>query len=160
MAAHHSPPTAEQTEITVRPMQPDDLDAVLALDARVFGEPRRGYFERRLAELDQREPVDHSISLVAEAAGAIVGFVMGTLTSGEFGFTQVTALVDSIAVHPDWQRRGMGRQLTSAFITSSATRGAREVYTLVNWSAWDLLKFFDALGFSLAPTVPLRRSIS
>lgn len=159
MAAHHSLHAARQTDVTVRPMRPDDLEAVIALDALVFGEPRRTYFERRLAALDQRESADHTISLVAEVGGALAGFVMGTLASGEFGFSQVTALVDSIAVHPDQQRRGVGRQLASAFIAASAARGAREVYTLVNWNAWDMLKFFDELGFSLAQTVPLRRSI-
>lgn len=159
MAAHHSSNAADQTDVILRPMRPDDLEIVVELDALVSGEPRWAYFERRLAMLDQMGPNSHTVSLVAERAGAIAGFVMGTLTSGEFGFAQATALVDSIAVHPDQQRHGVGRQLASAFIAASAARGAREVYTLVNWNAWDMLKFFDALGFSLAQTVPLRRSI-
>ena len=74
------------------------------------------------------------------------------------GFAQVTALVDSIAVDPAYLR-GVGRRLANAFVTEGEARGAREVYTLVNWNAWDMLKFFDSIGFSLASTIPLRRTI-
>lgn len=150
---------ASQTEVVIRPMRAADLEAVTALDARVFGEPRSAYFERRLASLNRAEPAPRAIGLVAEEAGAIVGLVMGTLTHGEFGFTQVTALVDSLAVHPEHQRRGIGRALATAFIAESTAKGATEVYTLVNWNAWDLLKFFDTLGFVIATTLPLHRSV-
>jgi len=150
---------AERPRAIIRAMRPDDLDAVTQIDARVFGAPRRAYFERRLAALAPSALESHVIGLVAEDGGAIVGFVMGSLTNGEFGFSEVTALVDSIAVHPSQWRRGLGQRLASAFVAESAARGAREVYTLVNWNAWDMLKFFDSLGFSLAQTVPLRLRI-
>ncbi len=151
---------AEGDPVAIRAVHPADLDAVVKLDARVFGEPRPAYFERRLAFLQQGNHGSHTIGLVAEAGGTILGLIMGTLTSGEFGFPHVTALVDSIAVYPGHQREGIGRQLAAAFIAECARQGAREVYTLVNWNAWDILRFFDSLGFSLASTVPLRRSIA
>jgi ribosomal protein S18 acetylase RimI-like enzyme len=159
MSTRQTSRTVQRIYAIVRDMRPDDLNVVADLDARVYGEPRRAYFERRLTALDWGDLASQNIFLIAEAAGAIVGFVMGTLTSGEFGFTEVTALVDSIAVQPGWRRRGVGRQLASAFVAESARRGARDVYTLVNWSSWDMLRFFDAMGFCLAQTAPLRRRI-
>ncbi len=159
MPSQRPPRASSRSQITIRAMRLDDLDVVVELDARVFGEPRPAYFERRMASLGQGEPTGQAIALVAEASGAVVGLVMGTLVFGEFGFAQVTALVDSIAVHPAYQRRGVGRRLASAFLTESAARGAREVYTLVNWNAWEMLKFFDSMGFSLASTIPLRRTL-
>lgn len=159
MPSQRTPRASSRSQVTIRAMRQSDLDAVVALDARVFGEPRPAYFERRMALLGQDESTSHTIALVAEASGAMVGLVMGTLVSGEFGFAQVTALVDSIAVHPDYQRHGIGRRLAGAFVDEGAARGAREVYTLVNWNAWDMLKFFDSVGFSLASTIPLRRPI-
>ncbi len=159
MPSQRPPRATSRSHVTIRAMRPSDLDAVVALDAQVFGEPRPAYFERRMAPLGQDEATGHTIGLVAEASGEIVGLVMGTLVSGEFGFAQMTALVDSIAVHPAYQRRGVGRRLANAFMAESAARGAREVYTLVNWNAWDMLKFFDSIGFSLASTIPLRRTI-
>lgn len=143
---------------TVRVIRASDLESVVALDARVFGEPRQGYFEQRLAALASATQAHH-IGIVAEEDSVLVGFVLGTLTSGEFGFAAGSALVDSIAVHPDWRRRGIGRQLAEAFFAEAAARGAHEVYTLVNWNSWDMLKFFDAAGFSLTQTVPLRKRI-
>ena len=151
--------TRHPPRLAVRAIRASDIGGVVQLDARVFGEPRPAYFERRLAPLDGADQAKHTIGIVAEEDGALIGFVMGTLTSGEFGFVDATALVDSIAVHPDWRRRGIGRRLADALIAECAARGAREVYTLVNWNSWDMLKFFDAIGFSLAQTVPLRRRI-
>jgi predicted N-acetyltransferase YhbS len=148
--------------VVIRLLRRADLDAVVDLDASVFGAPRREYFERRLASLGQTGLEVRTIGLVAEAEGegAVVGLVMGTLTHGEFGFSQVTALIDSIAVRPEQQKRGIGRQLAAAFLEESVAQGATEAYTLVKWNAWDLLKFFDSLGFALASTVPLRRTIA
>jgi predicted N-acetyltransferase YhbS len=162
MPARRSARTPRRAPVAIRRMRASDLNAVVALDARVFGEPRPAYFERRLASLaslERAERAMRTIGVVAEEGGAVVGFVMGTLTYGEFGFTQITALIDSLAVDPDHQRRGTGRALATAFLEESAAQGAREVYTLVNWNAWDMLRFFDALGFVIAPTLPLHRPI-
>lgn len=160
MATRHPPHVAKRARAVIRDMRPDDLDAVVQLDKQIFGEARRDYFARRLASLDVSSPPGHTIALVAEEGDALVGFVMGTLTTGEFGFTEVTALVDSIAVHPAWRRRGIARQLANALVAESAARGAQDVYTLVNWNSWDMLKFFDSVGFDLAQTVPLRKRIT
>lgn len=159
MATRRPPHAYERGPATIRSMRPGDLDSVVQLDARVFGESRHDYFARRLTALDKRIPVSHTIALVAEEDGAVVGFVMATLTNGEFGFSEITVLMDSIAVHPGRQRHGIGQQLTKALIAESAARGAHDVYTLVNWKSWDMLKFFDSMQFSLAQTILLRRSI-
>lgn len=158
MGMRHSP-HAEQTRATLRAMRPDDLDAIVQLDALIAGAARRAYFERRLMALGEETTASHTLGLVAEDGGVVAGFVMGTLTSGEFGFTEVTALIDSIAVHPGYRRQRIGRQLVEVFLAACAARGAHDVYTLVNWNAWEILRFFDSTGFSLAPTVPLRRRI-
>ncbi|HEX9035407.1 MAG TPA: GNAT family N-acetyltransferase [Ktedonobacterales bacterium] len=159
MAAGAAASATGRGRAVIRAMRPADLCAVVELDARVFGASRAAYFERRLAALEPPSPASHIIGLVAEEDGAVAGFVMGTLTSGEFGFTDVTALVDSIAVHPGQRRQRIGRALAGAFFTECAARGARDAYTLVNWNAWDMLRFFDSIGFSLAQAVPLRRRL-
>lgn len=159
MAIRRTPHAPERAHATIRRMHLDDLDAVVALDAHVFGVSRLPYFARRLTGLDERDLACHTIGLVAEAGGAVVGFVMGTLTSGEFGFSEITILMDSIAVHPGWQRHGVGRQLADALIAEGVACGARDVYTLVNWNSWDMLKFFDSAGFGLAQTMLLSRHI-
>ncbi len=146
-------------ERVIRAMEHADLAVVVALDALVFGSMREAYFERRLAVLDAGDADTRAIFLVAQYRDRVIGFVMGTLAYGEFGLTQVTAILDSIAVHPRYQRQGVGRQLIEAFIKQSALQGGAAVYTLVNWDNWRLLKVFHSLGFVLAPTIPLERRI-
>ena len=156
MVTHRPPPAAAQgAGATIRSARLADLDAIVQLDARVFGVTRHAYFERRLTALDHDVSPSHTVGLVAEEDGVIVGFVMGTLTSGEFGFSEAAVLMDSIAVHPRRQRRGIGRQLAEALVAAS---GARDVYTLVNGTSWDMLKFFDAIHFSLAQAVLLHQA--
>lgn len=146
-------------EVSIRPMRHADLAVIVELDAHVFGSARPAYFERRLTVLDAVDAGMRTIFLVAVYRDQVIGFVMGTLAYGEFGLTQVTAILDSIAVDPHYQRQGIGQQLTEAFIKQSARQGASAVYTLVNWDNWTLLKVFHALGFVLASTIPLERRI-
>jgi ribosomal protein S18 acetylase RimI-like enzyme len=146
-------------EVSIRPMRHADLAVIVELDAHAFGSARPAYFERRLTVLDAVDADTQTIFLVAVYRDQVIGFVMGTLSYGEFGLTQVTAILDSIAVHPHYQRQGIGQQLTEAFIKQSARQGASSVYTLVNWDNWTLLKVFHALGFVLASTIPLERRI-
>jgi predicted N-acetyltransferase YhbS len=146
-------------EVSIRPMRQTDLSIVVELDARVFGSTRPAYFERRLAALNSADAEARAIFLVAVYQDRVIGFVMGTLAYGEFGLTQITAILDSIAVHPGYQHQGIGQILTEAFMKQSSRQGASAVYTLVNWDNWTLLKVFHALGFALASTIPLERRI-
>lgn len=140
-------------------MEQADLAVVVALDALVFGSMREEYFERRLAGLKDGNTDTRAIFLVADYRDTVIGFVMGTLAYGEFGLTQVTAILDTIAVHPRYQRLGVGRQLVEAFIEQSTKQGGASVYTLVHWDNWALLNVFHSLGFALASTIPLERRI-
>jgi len=146
-------------EVSIRPLRQTDLSIVVEMDAQVFGSTRPAYFERRLAVLDSADAETRVIFLAAVYQDQVIGFVMGTLAYGEFGLTQVTAILDSIAVHPGYQHQGIGQKLTEAFMKQSARQGASAVYTLVNWDNWTLLKVFHALGFVLASTIPLERRI-
>jgi ribosomal protein S18 acetylase RimI-like enzyme len=146
-------------EVSIRTMRQTDLLIVVELDAHVFGSKRPAYFERRMVVLDNADAETRAIFLVALDQDQVIGFVMGTLAYGEFGLTQVTAILDSIAVHPVYQHQGIGQKLTEAFMKESARQGASSVYTLVNWDNWTLLKVFHALGFELASTIPLERRI-
>ncbi len=146
-------------EVSIRPMQQADLQIVIELDAHVFGSTRPAYFERRLLALDNADAGTRSIFFVAIYRDQVIGFIMGTLAYGEFGLMQVTAILDSIAVHPVYQQQGIGQKLAEAFMKQSAYKGASSVYTLVNWDNWTLLKVFHALGFEVASTIPLERRI-
>ena len=146
---------ADHLDVHIRPMAIDDLSAIVALDARVNGQPRANYFERRLASAVWDRDGSDAVFLVAQSTDEVAGFIMGALTYGEFGLPQTTALIDSIAIEPAFARRGLGNRLVTEFVAASRVGGATAIYTLVNWDAWELLTFFHSLGFALAPTIPL-----
>jgi ribosomal protein S18 acetylase RimI-like enzyme len=153
-------PGKSRPQVSIRPMRQSDVSAVILLDAAVFGgQSRAAYFERRLTMIDRPDTGNQLIFLVADSGNGIIGFVMGTLTSGEFGLMQVTAIIDSIAVHPDFRRQHIGRRLIEEFLKQSARLGAKSAYTLVQWENWELLKVFHALGFSMPSTISLERPI-
>jgi hypothetical protein len=52
-------------ETQIRPLTGSDFEAAVALDARIAGQPRRGYFEKRLAAA-LRDPKRHLQLAAAE----------------------------------------------------------------------------------------------
>src|SRR5215472_4643034 len=70
-------------KIPIRAMTEADLRALVAIDTRVTGRDRSGYFEQRLDEALRQSDV--RVSLVAEMDGGPVGFIMARVDFGEFG---------------------------------------------------------------------------
>jgi len=139
-------PKIDPEKLVIRLMREGDLDAIVDIDARVFGRRRPAYYERKcaLALDDTRQMVT---SLVAEQDGQVIGFIMGNVYLGEFGIPETTASLDTIGVHPDWQGQGLAIELMKEFVTNLKKAGVERIYTLVNWNDWDLLRFFEKSGF-------------
>lgn len=143
------------TEVRMRRLEQRDLEQVLRLDRTSSGETRTGFFERRL-QAEQQRP-EGFFSSVAEQGGEVVGFVLGHLLEGEFGVKGTVAVLDAIAVAPDYQRRGLARTLMAEFDRSAIERGAKEMRTQAQWNQPGLVEFFSAAGFRLAPRIVLER---
>ncbi len=132
--------------VTVRVMRPDDLDAIVAIDEKITGEARSEYYRHKLDATNLHDaPIN--ASLVAEADGKVVGFLMGTLFSGEFGIPENSAVVDTLGVDPQYQDHGVGSTLFDQFRTNMKAAGVEKIYTLVDWKDFGLLKFFGHMGF-------------
>jgi ribosomal-protein-alanine acetyltransferase len=99
--------------VTIRPAVLDDLDALAALEARVFATDRlsRRSFRHFLTE-------DRDELLVADLGGRIAGYALVLFRAG-------TALgrLYSIAVAPEAAGRGLGRALLDAAETAAEGRG-------------------------------------
>ena len=121
--------------LAIRPVTPDDLDRCAAIEAACFP----------WEQAASREAIRDRIAaytnhfLVGELGGEIIGFVMGPAIRQEyiademFGDTSCHdesypwQSVFSLAVHPDWQGRGYGRDLLSALIERSRQEGRKGV---------------------------------
>ncbi len=136
-------------EPAVRPLEARDLEDVIALDRRITGRARRGYFEKRLAAA-LRDPAAHIQVAVADAGG-VVGFVMARVLEGEFGRTEAAVALETIVVAPERQHHGIGHMLLEGLEEVMRHKGITELETQAAWSDHELLSFFDACGFTLAP---------
>ena len=136
---------------TVRPLTAADFEAVVALDARIGGAARRGYFEKRLRAA-LRQPRRH-LQLATVANGALTGFVLARKVGGEYGDPEGAVVLEAFGVDPAARRSGdtmtlevtltmpppairvsqATRPVGSSFITASRTPSEIWSQTLSGW---------------------------
>ena len=100
---------AATTDNNVRPLRSADLERIIAIDSAHVGEPRRRFFEKRLAHAKQH-PEDF-VHVGVTRNGALVGFAFARVLHGEFGREQASATLDAVGVEHDSRERGVGRSL-------------------------------------------------
>lgn len=132
------------SKIQIRPMRMEDLDAIIEIDWKIFEKARPDYW-RKIIVPNSQYPFS---SLVAEFDGKVVGFIVGEISGGEFGIPDTVGWLTTIGVDPEYQHRGVARELSKTFIQNLKSIGVSMVYTLVNWNDWDLLSFFRKMGFT------------
>jgi predicted N-acetyltransferase YhbS len=140
----------------IRPLEKEDLEAIVEIDERVLGENRRSYWERKLELMNNKAS---QVSLVAEMEGKVVGFILGDVSGWEFGVPDTIGWIDTIAIDPIYQKRGLATALANEVIKNLKAIGVRAVYTLVSWNDWDLLQFFHAMGFTRGDMINLELKI-
>lgn len=142
----------------MRVLKREDLEAIVEIDGLASKRSRRDYYERKI---DRILDAAHNIntSLVAEEEGRIAGFIMGDLYFGEFGIPETTGTIDTIGVHPDFQRHGIASELLDQFLMNMKAAGVNKIYTLINWDDFTLEKFFSRNGFAPSKRVNLERRI-
>jgi N-acetylglutamate synthase-like GNAT family acetyltransferase len=131
----------------IRLMKPADLDALVAIDAKITGTARPEYYAHKV-DLANLQDAQINASLIAEVGGGVVGFLLGTLFLGEFGIPEASAVIDTIGVDPAWQDRGVGSSLIDQFRSNMRAARVEKIYTLVDWTEVGLLKFFANAGFN------------
>ncbi len=139
-------------KIRIRPMAEGDLDAIVSIDEKVLGEKRYGYWRRKI-KFDQRD--SEVTGLVAEVDGKIVGFILGEMSGQEFRVPYTIGWIDTIGIDPAYQRKGLATVLLDEVIKNFRQMGIETIYTLVNWSSWDLLQFFKNAGFTRGDMINL-----
>jgi len=130
-------------DMRVRPATPDDAPAVLALHGAAIRE--RGpeaYDDRAVAAWPRRgDPDDYPIGdpdhafLVVQRAGAVAGF--GDLALDEAGIV-------GVYVHPDHQRRGVGRAPVDRLEAAARDHGLDALEPVASLNA---VGFYRGLGY-------------
>jgi ribosomal protein S18 acetylase RimI-like enzyme len=115
-----------------------DSDEQSWLRCRVLGFLETAYFDDVWTSKPRREP---GLELVAARDGQVVGLVDASVDAAQ-------GTIETIVVHPDHRRLGMGHALLTRIVSELARRGATEV------SAWTrddrgTLDWYEAEGFTL-----------
>ena len=145
--------TLETENVLIRGLQPEDLERVIRLDAKLTGRSRSEYFKIKLGQNLAETGV--KISLAAELDGAFVGFMLARVYYGEFGLAEPTAVLDTLGVDPGFHGRGVGDALMRQLRMHLAGLGVARLQTEVGWDDQKLLGFFHRQGFRPAERVCL-----
>ncbi|MFQ5789170.1 MAG: GNAT family N-acetyltransferase [Acidobacteriota bacterium] len=143
------PEGLQQEDIVVRRLRSEDLDAVIALDAKITGRRREEYFKLKLKQALSDTGIQ--TSLAAELDGLFIGFLLARVYYGEFGAMEPVAVLDTLGVHPDFKGHGAGSALIDQLRTNLLGLGISHVQTEVGWENLELLAFFNHEGFRPAP---------
>ncbi len=143
--------------VEVRPLRDDDLPAVVEIDERLGGHPRKEYWVTRFEVAALRPPW---MSLVAELDNRVVGFLFGWTSESEFGIPGPVAGSISSAWTPPYRGRGVGRALVERFVaTGRDLRAIEKVFTLIDLEQGAIREFFIRLGFRHGPLVHLEQAV-
>ena len=137
----------------VRSMTADDLGAIVAIDRKLTGRDRADYYDAKLKEVMDESGV--RVSLVAEADGRPVGYIMARADYGEFGRAEPAAIIDAIGVDPGWGRSGIAAALLSQLMANLEALHVETVRSTVGWDNFPLLGFLTRCGFRPAQRLVL-----
>ena len=117
-----------------------DVEAILDIESRVFGNPWAS-----TAYLDEIERPMATVELAIGDGGRVLGY-SGTWHVVAAGETEAHLL--RIAVDPDVQRQGIGRDLLAAVLGRATALGAVRVLLEVGASNRPARALYEAAGFT------------
>ncbi len=131
--------------VVVRSLRPEDLEAVISVDARIVGRRREEYFRVKLQQ--NLSDTGIKISLAAEKGGLFCGFLLARVYYGEFGTMEPVAVLDTLGVPPGFRGQGVGAALIRQLRVNLKGLGVSRLQTEVGWDDLPLLGFFHHQGF-------------
>ena len=122
--------------VRIERMRPEDLEAVLRVEAASFSEP----WTREMFEAELIPGV--SITLVARSdAGTLLGYLCGSIIEDEFH-------IGNIAVDPGLRRRGVGTKLLLSSLVEAFHHGAQGASLEVRASNRAAQSLYRHFGFT------------
>ena len=133
----------KESKIRVRPMEPADIDSVLAIDRKITGVRRAAtYTDLLIGDLGKIP----DLSFVAEVNGEVQGFLLARRAYFGEPFTEV-GLIQILGVDPDYWRQGIASQLINALVETSQSKKLNAVRIMVDESDNQLQALFSHMGF-------------
>jgi predicted N-acetyltransferase YhbS len=141
--------------VKLRVLTMRDLNMVADIDESLLGTRRVEYWETRL----EKAETSGVPSLAAEVNGKVVGFILGSASGWEYGIPENVAWIDTLGVRNEYKKKGIARLLFKEMFSMFKKVGVDTIYVFVNWKDWDLLQFFDKMGFKRGDMINLEMKI-
>lgn len=134
-------------QVTVREATVEDLPAVLELYASALGDAHVHSREDAEVIFDRMRAYPDFRLHVAETAGRVVGtYTLLVVQNLSHGGAR-SAVVESVAVDPLWQGRGVGRAMMEQALEHCRRRGCYKLALSSNAVREDAHRFYESLGF-------------
>ena len=133
------------TEVVLEQAAPGHLETVASIDAEMLNRRRRRYFETKL-ESSLKRP-GHILFRVGKVDGEPAGFLVAGLYEGEFGIEEARGVIDSFGVREKYRHHGVASTLLEGMLNWLKDKQVHQVETLCRWNDWELLRFFEYVGF-------------
>lgn len=133
----------KDVKVSIRPMEPEDIDGILAIDRKIGGH-QRAITYRDLVRDYLGGQID--FSLVAEIENQMVGFVLAYLTYVAEKVTEA-CVIQILGVDPDHGRQGIATKLIQARLDQCRKKGIKQVRVMVEERDNPLQNFFKHVGF-------------
>ena len=132
-----------KSKIRVRPMEPEDIDSVLAIDSKITGVRRAAtYTDLIIGDLGKIP----DLSFVAEVNGEVQGFVLARRAYFGEPFTEV-GLIQILGVDPEHWRQGIATQMVNALVETCQSKKLNAVRIMVDENDNQLKALFTHIGF-------------
>ena len=131
--------------MTIRPFEIEDSDAIINLWRECvlvvpWNNPQR--------DIERKMQVQPELFFVGEMDGRIVATVMA-------GYEGHRGWLNYLAVAPDEQKQGLGRQIVEYAIEKLRERGCPKINLQVRASNKEVIAFYESLGFQVEDTISL-----
>ena len=128
-----------KTQAVLRPMEPEDISAVLEIDRKISGKKRAVTYMDLITgnlggELD--------LSFVADIQGQVCGFILARRAYIGEPVMEV-GLIQILGVDPKYQRQGIATKLVNMMLETSKAKGLNYVRTMLNNRDSLLQEFFS-----------------
>ena len=144
--------------MNVRPVSPDDADALAAIYNYYVRETVISFETEPLGEGQMRERIVQIAAefpyLVCELDGRVVGYACAHRWKERAAYSQTWE--SSIYLHHEWRARGLGRALMEALVPLCRAAGCRALIACITAENQASVAFHESLGFrqvSLFPAV-------
>ena len=143
------------TQLTVRPIRPDDLADVVALDEVLTGARKESYWS---SVFDRFVRETGCIGLAVCGAEGLEGYLFGEVRAFEFGSDEC-GWIFALGVRPETTRKGRASALLDEARRRFRALGVRALRTMVVRTDVPFLSLFRRHGFVGGPFVQLELGI-